>query len=78
MYWNRGFREVGDGRTGWLITLDVLKFKLGFISKTTRWSWLITLDVLKFSYYGGEYSKAKMLINNIRCIEILKIYIFFH
>ena len=43
---------------GWIVTLDVLKWKTAWHTKKWKRCWIVTLDVLKFAY-------AKVTVNGV-------------
>ena len=47
MYWNDEDGNTTKELTGWIVTLDVLKWNLVFNISSSLNSWIVTLDVLK-------------------------------
>ena len=57
MYWNQVKAAKVAGCSGWIVTLDVLKYSWVSYNKQRELSWIVTLDVLKFPYLDDEGNK---------------------
>ena len=68
MYWNLCEAELGQVILhGWIVTLDVLKYRL----RTGYWGngWIVTLDVLKLRSNGSiEDTKESWIVT----LDVLK------
>ena len=65
---NNIFKRINDLQS-WIVTLDVLKFRIYEQHPERLHSWIVTLDVLKFIYLLW-IEVAVVLNSNIRCIEM--------
>ena len=71
MYWNQGYKFIFLTLTGWLLTLDVLKF-LNHLKKKVGFLPLITnIRCIEINNLLLRRLCRNWLITNIRCIEII-------